>query len=160
MNLTNSQEEYLKTIYILEKNKPKVRITDIADKLKITKPSVNRGIKTLRDMGLIEYEAYGNITFTYEGEELAKEIIRKHDIIKIFLTDILEVSQEQAEEEAKAMKHAISKTTTKKLENYISEVMNLGDLDCDYDENNPKCKKCVKLTARNRIKNKGLKIGK
>ena len=34
MKLTNSQEEYLKTIYILEKSNGKIRVTDIAKKLK------------------------------------------------------------------------------------------------------------------------------
>lgn len=158
MKLTNSQEEYLKTIYILEKSKDKVRVTDIADKLNITKPSVNRGIKNLREIGLLEYEAYGNITFTFQGEELAKEIIKRHDIIKMFLIDILEVDKVQAEEEAKAMKHAISEDTTQKLEKYISQVMDLGDLDCDYDENSPKCKKCVKITAKNRLKNQKMEV--
>ena len=64
MKLTNSQEEYLKTIYILEKNKQKVRVTDIADKLKITKPSVNKAINLLKDNGVINYQAYGEITLT------------------------------------------------------------------------------------------------
>ena len=53
--MTDSQEEYLKTIYILEKNIGKVRVTDIAKKLKITKPSVNRAVKNLREINLIEY---------------------------------------------------------------------------------------------------------
>ena len=45
MQLTNSQEEYLKTIYLLEKNKQKVRVTDIAQKMNITKPSVNKALR-------------------------------------------------------------------------------------------------------------------
>ena len=49
MKLTDSQEEYLKTIYMLEKSKPKIRVTDIANRLKITKPSVNKAIKNLKD---------------------------------------------------------------------------------------------------------------
>ena len=65
MKLTNSQEEYLKVIYILEKSTGKSRVTDIAKKLKITKPSVNRAIKSLRDLDLIEYEVYGEINLTY-----------------------------------------------------------------------------------------------
>ena len=155
MKLTSSQEEYLKTIYILDKSKHKVRVTDIAEKLKITKPSVNRAIKNLRDLDLIEYEAYGDINLTYKGEEQAKEIIKKHDIIKMFLVDILEVDEKDAEEEAKSMKYAISPDTTKKLEKYISKIMDLGDLDCDYDENNPKCQSCIKVTIKNRLsKNK------
>ena len=95
MKLTNSQEEYLKTIYILEKSNGKIRVTDIAKKLKITKPSVNRAVKNLRELDLIEYEVYGDINLTYQGEELAKEIIKKQDIIKMFLVDILEVDEKE-----------------------------------------------------------------
>ena len=50
MKLTESQEEYWKTIYLLEKNSEKVRVTDIADKLKITKPSVNKAMKNLKEI--------------------------------------------------------------------------------------------------------------
>ncbi len=151
MKLTNSQEEYLKVIYILEKSTGKSRVTDIAKKLKITKPSVNRAIKSLRDLDLIEYEVYGEINLTYKGEEIAKEIIKKHDIIKMFLVDILEVDEKDAEEEAKSMKYAMSPDTTKKLEKYISKIMDLGDLDCEYDKNNPKCQSCIKVTIKNRL---------
>ena len=91
MKLTNSQEEYLKTIFILEKNNKKVRVTDIATKLHITKPSVNKAINILKDMELINYKIYGDIKLTQQGEELAKEIIKKHDILKMFLSDVLEV---------------------------------------------------------------------
>ena len=154
MKLTNSQEEYLKTIYILENSNKKIRVTDIAKRLNITKPSVNRAVKMLKEIKLIEYEAYGEILLTNEGKKYAREILKKQDIVKIFLTDILEVSQEVAEEEAKSIKSAISKETSLKLENYIAQIMNLGDLDCNYDENNPKCKNCVKITIKNRLKNK------
>ena len=160
MKLTNSQEEYLKTIYILEKNSGKIRVTDIAKKLKITKPSVNRAIKNLRDLDLIEYEVYGDINLTYQGEETAIEIIKKQDIVKMFLVDILDVDEKDAEEEAKSMKYAISPDTTKKLEKYITNIMDLGDLDCDYDENNPKCQSCIKVTIKNRFgkKQKNMKL--
>ena len=53
--ITNSQEEYLKTIFILEKNNKKVRVTDIAEKLHITKPSVNKAINILKPGGEIVY---------------------------------------------------------------------------------------------------------
>jgi len=154
MKLTGSQEEYLKTIYLLEKNNKKVRVTDIANKLKITKPSVNKGINVLKEMGLANYEAYGNISLTEEGENLAVEAIKKQDILEMFLVEVLEIDRKQATEEAKAMKHAISQDTALKLDKYITEVLNLGDLDCGYDANSEKCRKCVKVTARNRLKNK------
>lgn len=152
MNLTNSQEEYLKTIYLIQKNNEKVRVTDIALKLKITKPSVNKAINTLRDLKLINYETYGDITLTEQGEIKAKEIIKKQDILEMFLVEVLEIERENAIEEAKAMKHAMSKKTMERLDKYIGKVLNLGDLDCGYDENNEKCKNCEKVKIRKKLK--------
>lgn len=152
MELTSSQEEYLKTIYIIQKNNEKVRVTDIAVKLKITKPSVNKAINTLKDLKLINYETYGDITLTEQGEFKAKEIIKKQDILEMFLVEVLDVERENAIEEAKAMKHAMSKKTMEKLDEYIGKVLNLGDLDCGYDVNNEKCKNCEKVKVRNRLK--------
>lgn len=152
MELTNSQEEYLKTIYLLEKNNKKVRVTDIANKLKITKPSVNKAIKNLKEMNLIEYEVYGDIALTDNAEKIAKNIIKRQDILKMFLVEILEIEDKQATKEAIAMKHAISEKTAQKLDKYISQILNLGDLDCGYDANSEKCRNCVKITAKNRMK--------
>ncbi len=154
MKLTSSQEEYLKTIYLLEKSGRKVRVTDIALKLKITKPSVNKAINLLKDMELIHYKAYGNITLTKEGKNYAIEVIKKQDILKMFLVEILSIEEQQAEEEAIAMKHAISEQTAKKLNQYITQIMNLGDLNCDYDESNEKCKNCIKIKVQNRLRMK------
>ena len=152
MKLSNSLEEYLKTIYILKNTEKQVRVTDIAKKLKISKPSVNRALNNLKDLELIEYEAYGDIVLTKAGDELAKDIIKRYSTLKLFLTEVLEIDKDVAEDETKAMKHAISEDTVKKLENYINKILDLGDLDCGYDENSEKCKKCVKITAKNRLK--------
>ena len=154
MKLTESQEEYLKTIYILSKNNNKIRVTDIANKLKITKPSVNKGVNSLKELGLLNYEAYKNIELTKKGVEKAKEILKKYDILNMFLTEVLEIDEKQAMEEAKAMKYAMSKETTKKLDEYITKILDLGDLDCGYNSDSEKCRTCVKITAKNRLKRK------
>ena len=128
--MTDSQEEYLKTIYLLKRNDKKVRITDIANKLSFKKPSVTKGIKTLKEMGFLNYKAYDEITLTKKGEETARNIIKKYDILNMFLTEVLEIDEKIAKEEAKAMKHAMSEETTKKLDKYITKILDLGDLEC------------------------------
>ena len=95
---------------------------------------------------------------TEEGEKEAKNIIKRQDILEMFLEEVLEIDDKRAIEEAKAMKHAISEETAKKLDSYITEVLNLGDLDCGYDANSEKCRKCVKVTAKNRLKKNKSKI--
>ena len=101
---------------------------------------------------MLNYQTYGEIKLTKEGEIQAQEILKKEDIVKIFLNKILDIEEKQAEKEAKAMKHAISPETEEKLEKFINKVLNLGDLDCDYDETSEKCKNCIKITAKNRLK--------
>ena len=97
MELTKSLEEYISTIYILEKTNKKIRVTDIATKMLITKPSVNRALKNLREKGYVNFEPYTDITLTDEGREVAQEISKKYDIVKIFLAEILGVSKKKAE---------------------------------------------------------------
>ena len=72
----------------------------------------------------------------------------------MFLTEVLEIDEEQAEKEAKAMKYAMSEETSKKLDQYISKILDLGDLDCGYNSDSEKCRACVKITAKNRFKKK------
>ncbi len=146
MKLTNSQEEYLKMIYVLSSAEKIARVTDIAQKLNITKPSVNKGVKTLKEMQLINYETYGEITLTEKGVKIARAIIKRFDIIKIFLKEILDVPEEQAKKEAAAMKTAISKETEEKLEKYVIETLKLNDLECGYNMNNEKCRQCARLS--------------
>ena len=146
--ITKSLEEYLKTIYILNNTEKQVRVTDISKKLNCSKPSVNRAINCLKDEGLILYEAYGNIEITKKGIEIAKSAVKKQDILKLFLTQVLEVDDETAGEEATNMKHAISESTIQKLENYIIKILGLEDLKCNYDLSNDKCQNCIKIKSK------------
>lgn len=101
---------------------------------------------------MVNYETYGDISLTVLGSNLAKEIIKKQDILEMFLVNVLEIDSKQAVEEAASMKHAISKNTMDKLDKYISQILNIGDLTCGYDSNSEKCRNCVKVTAKNRMK--------
>lgn len=146
--LTNSLEEYLKTIYILNNTEGQVRVTDISNRLNCSKPSVNRALKCLKDEGLILYEAYGNIEITEEGKKLAKSAVKRQDILKLFLTQLIEVDEAVAEKEATAMKHAISEETVVKLENYIIKILGLDDLKCNFDLGNNQCQKCIRIKEK------------
>jgi DtxR family Mn-dependent transcriptional regulator len=148
VNLTNSQEEYLKTIYILKNTQKDIRVTDIAKKLDKSKASVNNAINLLKNDGLIEYEPYGQIKLTEEGETEAIKIIEAYDIVKLFLTDILNANKENVDEEAKKIKTILSDDTLNKLAKYTHKTLGLYSLECGYDIAKTSCIKC----ARRRIK--------
>ena len=74
--ISKSLEEYLKTMYILKKQNGNIRVTDIANKMKCTKPSVNKAINNLKENGFLNYESYGQIELTKERRRTGKKNIR------------------------------------------------------------------------------------
>lgn len=145
--ISKSSEEYLKTMYILKKQNGKIRVTDVAEKMNCTKPSVNKAIYNLRDNGMLNYESYGTIELTEEGENLAKKILEAYDIVYLFLKDVLNLEPEKAEKEAEKIKMTITDETINKLAKYVHEVLGLSNLNCNYDINQEKCRSCVKRKA-------------
>lgn len=150
--ISSSLEEYLKTIYLLKKQGEEIRVTTIAQKMQCTKPSVNKAIKNLKANGLLNYEVYGEIKLTEKGEELAKKILEAYDITYIFLTEVLKVSKEEAEEEAIKMKSMLNDNTLNKLTKYVHKLFGLYNLDCDYDINKEKCRCCKRKVLAKRKK--------
>lgn len=146
--VSKALEEYLKTMYILKKQNGNVRVTDIAKKMNCTKPSVNKALYNLKDNGFINYESYGTIELTSAGENLAKKILEAYDIVYLFLKDVLNLDTEEAKKEAEKVKLAIDDKTINQLAKYVHNVLDLNNLDCDYDINNEKCRCCERRTAR------------
>ena len=142
--ISKSLEEYLKTMYVLKQQNGNIRVTDIANKMNCTKPSVNKAIYNLKDEGLLNYESYGTIELTQSGENLAKKILEAYDIVYLFLKDVLGLEAEEAEKEAEKIKLAITDETINKLAKYVHEVLGLSNLNCNYDVNQEKCRSCVK----------------
>ncbi|MCI8486405.1 MAG: metal-dependent transcriptional regulator [Clostridia bacterium] len=146
--ISKALEEYLKTMYVLEKQKGNIRVTDIAQKMNCTKPSVNKAIYNLKDNGLVSYETYGEIKLTENGENLAKKILEAYDIIYLFLKDVLGLDSKEAEKEAEKIKSSLSDETINKLAKYVHNVLELNNLDCNYDINKEKCRCCLRRTGK------------
>lgn len=140
--ISSSLEEYLKTIYVLKKQGQDIKVTTIANKMNCTKPSVNKAIKNLKTNGMLNYEAYGDIELTHKGEELAKKVLEAYDIVYVFLTEILELPKEEAEEEAIKLKSIMDDETLNRLTKYVHKILGVYHLDCNYDINEEKCRCC------------------
>jgi DtxR family transcriptional regulator, Mn-dependent transcriptional regulator len=113
--LTPTMENYLEAIYNLDHEKRVVRVKDIAKRLGVKMPTVTNMLKTLNDRGLINYERYEFLELTDKGEGVGKEIDKRHRILRDFLTDILGIDFEKADEEACCMEHAIGPGTMDRL---------------------------------------------
>ena len=146
--VSKALEEYLKTMYVLKKQNGNIRVTDIANKMNCTKSSVNKAIYNLKDNGLLNYESYGTIEITQEGEDLAKKVLEAYDIVYLFLKDVLDIEEEKAEKEAEKIKVAITDETINKLAKYVHKTLGLSNLDCDYDVNREKCRCCARRIVK------------
>lgn len=146
--LSKSLEEYIKTMYVLQKQNGNIRVTDVAKKMNCSKPSVNKAIKQLKEKGLLHYEIYGSIELTKEAEELAKKLLEAYDIVYVFLHEALNLKKEEAQEEAEKMKSAMADDTINQLAKYVHKVLALNELNCDYDVNKERCRSCKRRTGK------------
>lgn len=145
--VSKALEEYLKTMYVLKQQNGKIRVTDIAKKMNCTKPSVNKAINNLKDNGLLNYESYGTIELTEDGENLAKKVLEAYDIVYVFLKEVLNLEEDDAKKEAEKIKSVITDKTANKLAKYVHKELGLNNLDCDYDIGKEKCRCCVRRTS-------------
>ena len=123
-HLTPANEDYLEAILALSEQHDAVRSVDIASHLNVSRASVNKAMNILRTLGLIDKEPYGMIHLTSEGRLHAKDVLQRHQMIKRFLSDILDISAETAEKDACRMEHVISPETRKKWIAWLRDVLN------------------------------------
>lgn len=130
--LTSNMEDYLETIYAFTRVNGFARIGEIAKKMNVKSSSVNSAVTILKEQGLVLHERYGYVGLTKEGERIANAVQRKHDIVFRFLTEFLLLDADQAEQEACAIEHAISKETFLRMSKFFDFLQH------DLDRKRPK----------------------
>ena len=111
---SESLENYLETIYMY--GGEGVKSIDLAKHLDVSRASVNNAVNSLIEKGLVTKALYGHVSLTKEGVGVAKKVLRKHELVKAFLIDILKVEPIQAEEEACGIEHVISDYTADQIQ--------------------------------------------
>lgn len=106
--LTDSLEDYLETVYQLVRDKKFARVKDIARARNVRPGSVSPAMRRLAEMGLIEYVRREYIGLTPTGEERARRIMARHQLLCRLFEDVLQMEFAAAEEEACAMEHSLS----------------------------------------------------
>ena len=122
-------EDYLEAIALLKKKNGIARVRDISHLLNVKSSSVNAALNTLSKSGLAAHERYGYVELTQEGEELAHQVQKRHDMLLKFLTEILKINPEIAESDACKMEHSVSPQTLKKITKFIEFVETCPDHD-------------------------------
>lgn len=114
-DLSASLEDYLEAIYHIVEEKQVARVRDIARKLKVQNPSVTGALQALSEKQLVNYAPYDVITLTEKGTEVARNVVRKHEVLRDFFTNVLFVDDKCAEEGACRMEHAVPRLIVNRL---------------------------------------------
>jgi len=108
-------EDYLERILELINSKGYARVVDIALRLKISQASVTNMVQRLDGEGLLHYEKYRGLVLTTAGEQLARNIARRHELLSEFL-QLLGLEQAVIEHDVEGMEHHISPATLRAIE--------------------------------------------
>ena len=117
MNIYESSENYLEAILSLKERHGMVRSIDIANELHFSKPSVSVAMKKLRESGYIEMDKDGLISLLPAGEEIARRIYERHQLLTRFFV-YLGVSPQVAAADACKIEHDLSEETFQQIKEH------------------------------------------
>jgi DtxR family Mn-dependent transcriptional regulator len=120
--LSASLEDYLEAIFNLADESGCARSKDIAEALGVARSSVTGALQLLREKGLAHHEPYGGVTLTRQGRAAAREVARKHEILKSFFMNVLGVEKEAAQRAACQAEHALESDIIGKLVSFTNDV--------------------------------------
>ncbi len=113
--LTETVEEYLEAIYNMVQEGRPVIGARLAERLRVTPPTVTGMIRRLTRDGLVASNERREILLTEKGYQTAETMVRRHRLAERLLTDILGVDWHKAHEEACQFEHAISPEVESRL---------------------------------------------
>ena len=151
--LTASLEDYLEAIFNIIKEKQAAKPNDVAKMLKVKNASVTGALHSLAEKKLINYAPYEIITLTPEGKIAAKDIVRRHEVLRDFFVKVLSVENTIAEDAACKMEHSIPRSILERLIDFAEFVDTCPrggskwvagfGYQCDNGASEENCEKCM-----------------
>ena len=119
LKYTISEENYIKTIFHLQKEASQVSTTELAGALQTKPASITDMMKKLKQKKLINYKPYYGFRLSAEGKRVALGIIRRHRLWEFFLAEKLDFKWDEVHDIAEQLEHVSSKKLTDKLDAFL-----------------------------------------
>jgi DtxR family Mn-dependent transcriptional regulator len=116
--VTERIEDYLEALNFFIKKKGYAKVKDISTYFEISPSSVTEMFQKLEKLGYINYEKYGGVTLTKNGEDIAINTRKKHDTLYKFL-QIFDIPDDIANEDACHIEHVVHKKTMLRLTQFV-----------------------------------------
>ena len=117
--ITSNVEEYLETIYRLEREKGVVRVKEISGELGVSYASTSEILRRMTALELVHHERYGYVRLTDKGISQAETIIKREEVLFRFLHTVLCLPAELASSDACRLEHEVSDCVTERLTQWI-----------------------------------------
>ncbi len=102
---TQTKENYLKAIFFLHQKNVPISVTELSNKMQVSKPTVNNMVKKMEEKGWLIYKKYKPIKLTSIGKKIGALIVRKHRLTEMFLTEVMGFGWEEVHDIAEEMEH-------------------------------------------------------
>ena len=117
---TEMAEDYVELIAELIDEKGEARLVDLAERLGVTKATVNNTIQRLQRDGFVNSEPYRSIFLTEKGRDLAVTSRERHLVVRDFLV-ALGVDPDTADADAEGIEHHVSDVTLEAFRKYLTK---------------------------------------
>ncbi len=118
-------QDYLKAVFKLTSHGGKATTSGLSEELGVSMSSVSEMIKKLSEMEFVDLAPYRGVQLTRKGEAAAKQVIRHHRLVELFLHKIAGMPWDKVDAEADRLEHFISED----LEQLIDEKLDRPTFD-------------------------------
>lgn len=114
---SQASEDYLKAIYAITRERERASTQAIAEEMRVSPASATGMVQKLagEQPPLLEYEKNRGVALTYEGEQIALEVIRHHRLLETFLQEKLGYTWDEVHDEADRLEHVISEELEERI---------------------------------------------
>lgn len=119
IDLIDTTEMYLKTIFEMEEDGVTPLRARIVDRLGHSGPTVSQTVARMERDGLVWVRGDRRLELTAEGRDKAVEVMRKHRLAERLLVDIIGMDWIQAHDEACRWEHVMSHAVEEKLQTLL-----------------------------------------
>lgn len=117
--LSSAKKRYLLAIYELGEQGNEVHSKDIANALKVKRPSTSKMLKALSEEELIDKEYYGTVRFTPRGAQLANQLYTRYLLLNSFFQTTLQTDAHSARHDAILCLCELSDSSIEKLSSIV-----------------------------------------
>lgn len=116
-------EEYLETIYNMTMEGEPVISARLADKFRVSRPTVTETIRRLVADGYATQNDDKSIKLTPVGAELTEQVLRRHRLAERLLFDVIGLDPIEAHEQAHTLEHGMSDDLAQRISERLGNPM-------------------------------------